>query len=273
MALIIPQTRQITWESSLDATPSSTSPGATVTADATIHTKGAYAQLIASTTYDSYGFYLLLAGSTAAATDTSMLFDLALGAAASEVVILPNLMCGSRATPLAGAPLWFIPLFIPKGSRVSGRLQSLISADTIDATVFLNGGSSRLPTPIFTGCDAYGIDTADSGGTAHTPGNAGAESTDANVGDVLSRNYGGVMLDVGLTGTILSSQANHYELTDGTNTLCEWYASISNTETIFGPFPNSPHHVNLASGTQLQIQAESSLNPAEAHDVAFYCFY
>ena len=45
-----------------------------------------------------------------------------------------------------------------------------------------------------TGMDAYGIDTASSMGTAHTPGDTGAESAWADIGAPLSRNYKGFLV-------------------------------------------------------------------------------
>ncbi len=271
--MYLPLPSQAAWQHNLDATPSATVPGTSVAASSSIHTKNAtYTQLIAATTYDSYGFWLLLCTSQSAGADTSMLFDLAIGASTAEVVILPNMMCGFRTAVNSGVVVQFIPLFIPKGSRVSGNLQALIASDTIDCTIWLNGGGSNLQGPIFTGCDAYGVDLTDSGGTTHTPGNTGAESTDANVGVTLTRNYGGVMLGLGFSGITMASNGYHWELTDGTTTMCEWYSGHTTSETIQGPFPATPFLIPLALGTQLQIQAEAT-GTADAHDVAFYCFY
>lgn len=269
MGLIVPSIAQAAWQNNLPATPTVNAAGTTITAHASINTKGSYTELFSATTYDSYGFWLATNNSSANATDTSMLLDIAIGAAASEVVIFPNYLCGYR-TGIGG--MIFVPLFIPKGSRVSARIQALISADDINVVMHLNGGRSGLGGSIFVGCDAYGVNTADSGGTAHTPGNTGTESTDANVGSVLSRDYGAVLLGLGHSGTGLSANAVHWELTDGTNTLAEWWSQHQSTEQIFGPWPPVPFNMKLAGGTQLQIQAEAS-GTGDANDVAFYCFY
>lgn len=270
--LFTPPSLNTTWQNSLPATPSQTTTGVTVTAIG-IHGEGNYAQVIASTTYDSYGFHLALYNSRVSATDTSMLLDIAYGGAGSEVVVLTNFLCGFIGSgPADGGPhVCFIPLFIPKATRVSARIQSLITGDSVTVGVWLNGGPNA-PCPIFTACDTYGANAADSGGTAHTPGNSGAESTDAAIGTA-SRNYKAIMLRLGTSGiTAISNMAYHWEFTNGTNTLCEWYSQTATTESINGPFPMVPFNVDIPSGMSMQIQAEAS-GTAQAHDVAYYCFY
>lgn len=271
MGLILPNRRQMIWQNNLSATPSSTAPGTTLTADASAHVKGAYQTLVTST-YNSRGFWLGIYNTAASGADSSMMIDVAIGGAGSEVVILPEFMCSMRPAGTDGSYWTYWPLFIPKTTTVRARIQSLITVDTCSAVIILDGGMSD-GFRTFTKADAYGTNAADSGGTTHTPGNSGAESTDANVGSTLSRNYGAVQLGLGTTGiTTINGIFYHWELTDGTNTLAEWYTADNTAETMHGPYPNAPIQVNLASGTQLQVQAEAS-GTAQAHDVAFYCLY
>lgn len=256
----------------LPATPSTTADGTLVTASGTIHTKGAYAQLIASTTYDWHGFWLITGGVAIAASATDMLLDIAIGAAASEQVILPDLLVGYTAATSVGPRQWFIPIFIPRGSRIAARIQALIASDTTQVTVHGVSGNSGLPSPLFRGADAYGIVSATSRGTSHTPGNSGAESTDANIGVTTTKNYGAVMIGVGQQTTAITAIAYHWELTIGGITRAEWRTVNSTAEVIYGPYPGCPTTVSVPIGTQLQVQAEAS-GTAQAHNVAFYCFY
>lgn len=273
--MLLPQpAQQAIWQSNLPATPSTTQWGTTVTAHATPHTKGSYAQLVASTTYESFGFWLAVAGSATSAARTDQLLDVAIGAAASEVVILSNLLVGWRNLPTV-APYWvWIPLYIPKGTRVSARIQALITVDVLDVQIQLNEGANGMPGQIFSGCDAYGIDTATSQGTSHTPGNTGAESTAASIGSVTSKQYRAVMLGVGgvFSGVVMATAAYHWELQIGGVTRCEWTAYASSSEFMCGPFPPSPFYTPIPSGAQLQIRGECS-GTADAQDVAYYCFY
>ena len=260
------------WQTNLTATPSTTADGSVVTASGTIHTKGSYTQLIAATTYDWHGFYLFTGGVATSAAATDMLLDIAIGAAASEQVILPNLLVGYSATTAAGGMCWYFPLFIPRGIRIAARCQALIASDTTRVTIWGVAGNSGLPSPLFTNCDAYGITLATSRGTSHTPGNTGAESTDANIGATTTRPYGAVMLGVGQQATSITAIAYHWELTIGGTTRAEWRTVNTTAEIIYGPYPGMPIGVSIPTGTQLQVQAEAS-GTAQAHNVAFYCFY
>ncbi len=260
--------------SNLTATPNITTPGIRLTANATPHSKGAYGVLSASVPHDVYGITLTLAGSVASATLTHMMLDLAIGAGGSEVVIFPEYLCGFRGTMITGPQTIYLPFFIPKGTRVAARIQAVLADDTLDVMCFFHTARSRLAGPLFRRADAYGTDIATSRGTAHTPGNSGSESTDANIGSTLSRSYRAVMLGInGTTGTTtMTAIAYHWELTVGGVTLGEWYTRSHTTEEVKGPYPEGPNYVNLPVGAQLQVQAEGS-GTSLAHDVAFYCLY
>lgn len=260
------------WQNNLTATPSTGSTGTLVTASSTIHTKGTYAQLISSTTYDWHGFWLDASSTASSGAATDVLLDIAIGAASSEQIILPDLMVGWAQAVQSGGRGWFIPLFIPRGTRISARAQALISSDTVRILISGCTGGSGLPVPLFTNCDAYGIDAATSSGTSHTAGNTGVESTDANVGGTTSRNYGAVLIGVASQSSTTTSIAYHWELTIGGITRAEWYTANNTSEVVWGPWPPCPLSVSIPSGTQLQVQAEAS-GTAQAQDVAFYCFY
>lgn len=260
--------------SNLTATPNITTPGVRLTASATPHAKGTYGVLSASLPADTYGITLILSGSAASATRTDMMLDLAIGASGQEVVILPEFLCGWKPSILTGSYQIYLPFFIPKGTRVAARTQALIANDTLDVLAFFHNGYDYMPGPFFRRADAYGTNTASSTGTSHTPGNTGAESTAANVGSTLTRSYNGIML--GMNGTLatttMTAIAYHWELVIGGITMLEWYHRAHTTEEVFGPYPSFPIPHHLPAGTQLQVRAEAS-GTAQAHDVAFYCFY
>lgn len=260
------------WQTNITATPSTSVPGTNVTASGSIHTKGSYTQLISSTTYDWHGFWLHAGNTGTSGAATDVLLDIAIGASSSEQIILPDWMVG-WATNSSGSykHLW-VPLFIPRGTRIAARCQALIASDVVNVLVFGCPGGSGLPSPLFTNCDAYGIDASTSSGTSHTAGNSGAESTDANVGGTTSKNYGAVMLGVASQSSTTTGIAYHWELTIGGTTHAEWYTNNTTGEIVCGPYPPAPIPVSIPSGTQLQIQGEAS-GTAQAQDVAFYLFY
>lgn len=272
--LAVPRMAGLGRSINVPATPSTSTFGTRLTANATPHAKGSYSQIIASTAYDVHGLTLVIAGSSGAAARTDMMLDLAIGGSGSEVVILPEFLCGWRAAPGSGPQDIFLPFFIPKGTRVAARIQSLIASDVVDVQVHLEYGSGIPIRPLFRRADAYGTAAASSIGTSHTPGNSGAESTAASIGGTLSRDYGALLFQVQgtLSNTTMTAIAYHWELRIGGVTIAEWYTIGSTNENTTGPFPGHPLIRNLPAGTQLQVRAEAS-GTAQAHDVAYYCFY
>ena len=264
--------QQAVWQSNLPAIPSITQWGTRLTAHATPHNKGAYATLM-TTTYDVYGFLIGVAGSASSGVQTDMMLDIALGAS-QERIIIPEFLCGWRAAPTLGAQFHYFPIFIPRGTVVSGRIQALITVDTLDVLMIANGGASAFPGPLFSGCDAYGTVIAASQGTSHTPGNSGSESTAANIGSATSKHYGAVMFSQNGTLAILTmnSLAYHWELVMGGVAVCEWVTMTTTTETVYAPTPAAPFFVSIPSGTQLQVRGECS-GTGQEQDVALYCFY
>jgi len=258
------------WQHNLTATPQTANIGMSITTGGTPNQKTAFADLITSTTYDSYGFWLYYSGSSASASISNFLLDIATGAS-GENVILPNYQIGWSAAASVGMNGVFIPIFIPKGTKLSVRAQSSIASDSVRILVFLNSGTSGYVGQLFTACDTYGADTATSGGTAHTAGNSGAESTDATIGTT-TRPYGAVMLSVnGTTGTT-TAIAYHWELTIGGTTMAEWYTNNTTAEIVYGPYPQCPIYVSVPSGVALQVQGEAS-GTAQSQEIAFHCFY
>jgi hypothetical protein len=82
------------------------------------------------------------------------------------------------------AVYWF-PLFVPAGSRLSANAQASTASDTVVVGVFLFG---KPTMPVWAGrkVTAYGADTANSRGTSFTPGASSygsAAQLSASIGD------------------------------------------------------------------------------------------
>ena len=135
----------------------------TVTASATIHTKGAWSQLTAAAPEDVTGIHLVLSGTATSAAVTNVLVDIGIGAAASEIVIVSGLQAGGATTVALGNVGFFLPLRIPNGVRVAARCQALIASDTVICQVAYetDGGGTK---PSYAAVDTYGPDTANSRG-------------------------------------------------------------------------------------------------------------
>jgi hypothetical protein len=138
---------------------------ATLTADTTAHTKGAWTQVIASTSADT-SFLVLTAGAiSASATNTATLLDIATGASGSESLVASNIAVGGARTAgtiVTGASFG-IPLKIPSGTRVAARIQSVVTGGktAVLQSAFIDAGDyATAPTTV----DVIGGDTATSQG-------------------------------------------------------------------------------------------------------------
>lgn len=172
-----PRTKPAQIEASLTA---SSSEGTTITASGTTHTKGSYTTLIASTAEDSYSMAVLINNVGVASTNAHMLVDIAIGGAGSEVVIIPNLMAGNAgvwANAMGGGVMYHFPIGIPQGTRVSARCQASTASDTCGVVVWLEQGHGLPGHWIGSRVTAYGVDSANSSGVAHTPGSTSAYAT------------------------------------------------------------------------------------------------
>lgn len=155
--------------------------GTSVAASATPHAKNTtYTTLIAATAYQAYGIAVMVGSvGTTATTNTRTLVDIAIGAAASEQVIIPNLMAGQvgASNSASSSPqMYFFPIVITAGVRISATSQTVTASDTVHVSVYLF--QHQVPGKWYgSRVTAYGADTADSGGTSHTFGNGSYATT------------------------------------------------------------------------------------------------
>lgn len=152
--------------------------GVTVTASATTHTKGNWSQLIANTGARSLGIMVWFDNTALSNGASSMLVDIGMGGAGSEQVIIPDLIAGYalNASVSNSAHVYFFPLFIPAGVRLAARAQALVASDTVACRINL----FQRPTSagwVGTRVTAYGVDSAQSRGTAVTSGGANTYGT------------------------------------------------------------------------------------------------
>lgn len=159
-------------EASLTTTGSD---GTTITASGSAHTKGSYTQLIASSAKDAFGITILIWGAqTAASTNNRGLLDIAIGASSSEIDIVPNLMYGGTATwngTTHSPAVYYFPLYIPSGTRISARSQNVTASRTCTVAVWLHHTLIGHDGWCGSRVQAYGASTSTSTGVSHSPGN------------------------------------------------------------------------------------------------------
>ncbi len=141
--------------------------GTTITSGASSSTKGTLVELIASTEQDGHWLSVtIVQGATG--TNTVGLLDILIGAA-TEQVLIANLPTSTRGGDEGGGGPFLFPLFIPKGSRLSGQYQANNTSCTVEVILHQFGGTAFGPYAGCTYVDRYG-DTASSRGTNVDPG-------------------------------------------------------------------------------------------------------
>jgi hypothetical protein len=273
VALMLPRVGLQPMQNNLSATPSSTLPGTTVTASATPHTKGAWAQMFASTNFPVCGITLTIANDATSTDSVKNLYDLGTGGSGSEVPIVSNIF-NTAAAIQTGLSSYYLPIFIPKGTRISCRKQSATGSKTGSVFAFLHGGWSSPPDGMFAGAEGIGVNLATSGGLDHAAGSSGVESSWENIGSPLARTYGAIFPTVGMGSDLdMLSQIGHLEIGIGGVVLGETLFATNSAESIVRNIPNVPILGRFPAGSQLQVRAEMSSTADTSVGVALLGLY
>lgn len=120
-------------------------------------------EIVASTAFDACGILVNIGSELTASTG---LVDIMAGSSTNEYVIVPDLLC-SVATGGEAGYTYFFPIFIPKGTRLSGRA-SISATGNIRINVHLLQGS--FGSAQFSKVTAYGANVSTSNGTTIDPG-------------------------------------------------------------------------------------------------------
>jgi hypothetical protein len=147
------------WYSGLTTIPTS-SGSATVTADSTSHTKGAWTEIISSNAATTTALLVRVGDIGNNSIDTATLIDIGTGAVGLETAIAANVAVGGANDYLT----FVLPVAITSGTRIAVRSQALIASDT--ASVFLDTFAFGDVTTVPTTVDVLGTDTATSTGAA-----------------------------------------------------------------------------------------------------------
>jgi hypothetical protein len=118
----------------------------TVTADTAAHTKGSWSPLIASTSANASIVSMALSGVATSGADTTTLIDFATGASGIETPFAENICIGGTTNNRIA-----IPLQIPSGTRISARIQSVVTGGktaTVNASVYNFGDYANAPTSV-----------------------------------------------------------------------------------------------------------------------------
>jgi hypothetical protein len=271
MSLLVPYPRNVKYSRCWTEGRPATTTGVTVTAHATSHTLGNKVEVFAATAFDTTWVKICPFQTAGSATQTDMLVNIYIGAGGSEKVLIANLAAGWSARV---SKVYEFPLFIPAGTRISADCQALISADTVEILMELQGGGER--GWVGSGVETLGATTASSQGTTVTTGTTG-EGSFVDIGttgkewryilpmahscpsdtNVAIQN---VACDIGVGGAIYKE-------------LEEFWFSIADYEGISTTLGSRGRYVVIPSGTALQMRGQTLHTSSEPIDALIYGVY
>jgi hypothetical protein len=236
----------------------------TLTANASAHTKGAWSEVIASTTSNASLMAIKVSGVHQQGTDTATLLDIGTGAASSETAVASNIAIAGAAivsVALVGV-LIPIPLKIPSGTRLSARIQSVVTGGkqaTVQIFLLDAGDYATAPTSV----DVLGTDTATSAGTALS----GSANTWAEVVASTTQAYRAISFAPCMVGTLSGNISVQYEIGVGASgseqTFLFSTARFSTEETCNSAVPSFPiASVALPAGSRLSVRHDNTVAPS-----------
>ena len=252
------------WLPSLAGTANSfQTSSTTITADATVHTKGSWVQLVASTPFDVTMIIVGGGDTGTSGTNTAQLTDIGVGANPNEKVSIANIPTGYGSLDIVGNRVATFPVAIPSGTRISARMQATITVDIVDIRLYMFGGSSWSSLPTFQTIDTIGAVTASSSGTSISGGSI-VEMIASTAEDYKALGYG---VDGGGASSMSNATPN-LELFVGAGaaekTLIDnILIQSSTTEKINRAMPSQgilPIELDIPAGSRLSAQQSGTSN-------------
>jgi hypothetical protein len=222
----VPLFRNKSFFDGANGVPIDESSAVTVTADTLAHTKGGWVELIASTSANASFIIIDVGGVQQSGVDTATLLDIGTGGMGVETALIKEVAIGSATRSAQLAAFSFdVPIKIPSGTRLSARIQSLVTGGktaSIKIFTFDWGDYDAAPTSV----DVLGTSTATSAGTAMS----GASGSWVQIIASTPRAYRAVVLVPSASDASLAGAIYTFVLGSG--------ASLSETElgSVFGYF-------------------------------------
>lgn len=225
-------------------------------ASATPHTLGPWSEIDASVAQDCSGLWIASATVIGvSATVTSMILELGFGAAAAELMQV-QLFVGSQAIGVFA----YVPLHIPAGTRLSGRIQGAVVSDIYTPLVILEYCRGRFGFGGYSVGEAIGLNAATS---APTTGDLTDNAFDQAIASTVNP-YRALSLHYGSIVTNQSAGTGSIDVAVGAAAaeviLGQWYFQVSGGEQLVTQAGVSFIEVNIPVGARLSIRKNSTVD-------------
>lgn len=242
-----------------------TNPGTLVTTGASSSVKGTPAELISSTSFDAYKIVIMASHYGVSAIGSAGCLDILIGASTEEVLISNLLMGYSGAYAVAGRgpKIWEFPLYIPAGSRIAAQAAGERLSTGMRVQVYLYGGKGTPSNPIGGKVTTYGMATIPNGTTVVAGAN-GAEGAWTQITASTIQSHFAFVPSFQVSPADTSINARSLQLDLGIGAATEkaigapfWFATDT-SETMSGPYPQTPTFHDVPAGTRLVMRASCS---------------
>jgi len=243
------------------------------------NTKGAWAEVISATPFDVSGIILSFVRPYATG-EMDCLIDIGTGANPNEVAIISDLLY-THSTAATPAYSYFVPISIPKGTRISARGQCSDTAynRNVMASILLISGTFQSQQPCMI-VDTYGATAADSGGTSVDPGgSANTKGSYSQLSASIARATKGIAIGIGNQGN--TGRTTAMALLDiavggaGSENvvISDLFVHLSALEGT-PPFTYPFIPISIPAGSRIAARAQCSITDAtdRLFDVVLYCF-
>ena len=257
----------------------SSTPGVTVTAHATIHTKGSWVEIQPAVPFDVYFVSVLVGDTASAGNQTSTLLDIGFDPAGGTAygVAIPNILAGAAPSAATSPRKFLCSVFIPAGSTIAARIQSLITVHTGKFGIALWGGTpSDDPFPVTGPVVAYGPDTSDS--SAPVCAAAAANTEPAWVELTSSTTHPHKGLAISAQGEVSASGGSRLNVDIAIGAASSEVILIEDVlyvqtggEAVSDQYPEGPFEIQVPEGSRLSMRIQaSSTNRNDEASVAVY---
>ena len=262
MTLLLPR-------SAMAVQSTGTHTGEVITADTSAHTKGSYVALLPALEFDGFLSSVYITDTRTNSTDTSSLVDIGIDPAGgtSYTELINNVLAGHAQESVnhVGGRETVFPVYIPAGSTVAARMQSLVTGGkTARVTVAVHGGiPSENPFPGQGPVITYGVTVGSSSGTTLPEVAADTKSAWQEIIASTTHPHRGVTF--GVQGADASDFGLPFLFDIGIGAAAsevvlvgDIYVPANGTEIWGNPFPTSAFRRPIPEGSRLSVRAQTT---------------
>lgn len=228
--------------------------------------------------HNIYWIRITISETAVSGAQTDALVTLYTGTAGNEKTWIPSLLAGwscNHGNGSTAPKMYQFPLYLPKGTRISGKSRSFIVSDEVRVALEFDSDTNRDGW-YGSGVEALGINASSSQGTSITPGTT-SDGTWTDIG-TSTKHYGYVLpaLHGGMSGIALTSGWTSADIGSSSEAIggLEDFLFYQNSAEFVASLEAGKGRMNLIpSGTALQMRLQNGGTAVDPIDCAIYGVY